>query len=562
MKFSDMEYIRPDKEKIIADIVRATERLASAGSFEEADAALMEYEDVAGELSSMCTIANIRHDIDTADSFYSDEVDYLDMAVPEIQEYMQGWNKQLCGTKYRAEFEEKYGRLLFTNLEIELKTFSPDIISDIQRENALVTEYDKLLASAQIEFDGGVYTLSQLGPFKSDCDDGKRKRAWQAEGGFYSSVRDKLDEIFDELVHVRDAMAKKMGYPDYTRLGYYRMNRNCYDSEDVDKFREAVKKYVVPVAEELYAKQAERTGRSLPLNYADASLKFREGNPKPVGTPEDILESGRKFYHELSPETGAFIDFMMENELFDVLSRKGKAGGGYCTDIPKYKSPFIFANFNGTSGDVEVITHEAGHAFAAYLARDVFPPELRSPTMEACEVHSMSMEFLAWPWEESFFGEDAGRFRLAHLADAITFIPYGTMVDEFQHIVYKNPGMTPNERCDVWKDLTGIYMPWLTLDREIPFYCDGRAWQRQIHIYQVPFYYIDYCLAQTMALQVWAVQQEDREKAWRTYMSYTSQAGRNTFTDAVKNCGLISPFEESALAKVCGAAERWLYENG
>jgi M3 family oligoendopeptidase len=304
--------------------------------------------------------------------------------------------------------------------------------------------------------------------------------------------------------------------------------------------------------------QAARLGKAYPMSFADNALDFRSGNPKPCGTPEDILAHGRKFYHELSQETAEFIDAMLDNELMDVLSRTGKAGGGYCTDLADYRVPFIFANFNGTSGDVETITHEAGHAFAAWMGRHIVPFQCMSPTIEACEVHSMSMEFFAWPWAEGFFGRDTQKFYFTHLSGALTFIPYGTMVDHFQHIVYEKPEMSPAQRHTVWKSLLADYMPWVKLDGEIPFYGEGQGWQRQHHIYEMPFYYIDYCLAQTMALQFWARILDDRETAWKTYMAYTAAAGTKTFTQLIEDAGLESPFGDECLRQVCAAAMRWL----
>lgn len=336
------------------------------------------------------------------------------------------------------------------------------------------------------------------------------------------------------------------------------MGRNCYTREDVERFRAAVVKYLVPVADSIYREQAQRLGKEYPLSFADAALEFRSGNPRPCGTTDEILAQGRKFYDELSPETSVFFRTMLEGELLDVRSTEGKAGGGYCTSIADYEVPFIFANFNGTQGDVEVITHEAGHAFAEYQNRHRIPMETIWPGMEGCEVHSMSMEFFAWPWAEGFFGKDTKKFQYSHLSGALTFIPYGTMVDHFQHIVYEKPNMTPAGRHEVWKQLLGIYMPWMRLDGEIPFYGEGEGWQRQHHIYSSPFYYIDYCLAQTVALQFWAMIRQDREDAWRHYMAYTEQGGSRVFTELLRNAGLESPFDEHCLRSVCEAANQWL----
>ena len=558
MKFSEMPYQRPDRDQLIAEISRAIERLEQASDFQAADAVFLDFEKLNAHADTMFTLANIRHDINTADPFYDAEVAYADEVMPQIGEYTQRWTLALMNSPFRGDFEDKYGKLLFRNAELELKSFSPEIIPELQRENALTTEYAKLIASAQIPFEGGIYTVSQMAPFKLDPDDSRRLAAWQAEAGFYKENQARLDEIYDELVHLRDTMGRRLGYDGYTELGYYRMTRNCYTKADIEKFRSAVVKYLVPVASEIYRRQAERLGKEYPMSFADNALEFRSGNARPAGAPEDILAHGKKFYHELSPETAEFIDEMYDHEMLDVLSRPGKAGGGYCTSVEEMKLPFIFANFNGTSHDVEVITHEAGHAFAAYTARNVVPMQYRWPTMEACEVHSMSMEFFAWPWADGFFGKDTRKFRYAHLSQALTFIPYGTMVDHFQHIVYEKPDLTPAQRHDVWRELLDIYMPWMKLDGEIPFYGEGQGWQRQLHIYQSPFYYIDYCLAQTMSLQFWARIMEDPKAAWETYMRYTRPAGSMTFLELIEQAGLKSPFGDSALAEVCARAKQWL----
>ena len=558
MKFSEMPYERPDLDAVKKQYSALTERLKAAGSYEEARSVFLEKEELDKHVQTLATLSHVRHSIDTRDAFYDAEAKFWNAAEPELQEYTQAWTRAMLDGAFRAQFAAQFGELMFVNAEIELKTFSPEIIPELQQENELAQEYEKLLASAQIPFEGGVYTISQMTPFKSDPDDARRLAAWKAEGQWYKDNQDKLDGIYDQLVHLRDTMGRKLGYEGYTTLGYYRMGRNCYTKEDVEQFRLAVQKYLVPVADGIYREQARRLGKQYPMSFADNALEFRSGNPRPVGTPEQILEQGRKFYNELSPETSAFFNMMMDNELLDVLSTEGKEGGGYCTSIPDYGVPFIFANFNGTQGDVEVVTHEAGHAFAAYINRDRIPMSTVWPSMEGCEVHSMSMEFMAWPWSEGFFGKDARKFHYSHLASALTFIPYGTMVDHFQHIVYEHPELTPAQRHAEWKRLLGIYMPWQKLDGEIPFYSEGEGWQRQHHIYSSPFYYIDYCLAQTVSLQIWALLQKDQKDAWAHYMAYARQGGSRTFTELLKNAGLESPFDEKCLCGVCETASKWL----
>ena len=559
MKFSEMPYQRPDPEAVKQQMTALTQRLEHAASYEEARQAFLDQQAASRSVETQATLASVRHSIDTRDAFYDAEEKFWNTFVPELEEYEQAWKAAMLASPFRKDFTAEFGDLMFLNTEIARKSFSPEIIPEMQQENELTQEYEKLLASAQVPFEGKVYTLSQLQPMKTDLDDARRLAAWKADAQWSMEHAEELDTLYDKLVHLRDTMGKKLGYEGYTTLGYYRMTRNCYTKEDVEKFRAAVQKYLVPVADKIYRKQAERLGKSYPLSFADAALEFRSGNPRPVGTPDDILAQGMKFYGELSPETKEFFRTMLDNELLDVLSTEGKRAGGYCTCLGDYEVPFIFANFNGTQHDVEVVTHEAGHAFASWVNRKRIPSSYIWPTMEACEVHSMSMEFFAWPWAEGFFGPDTRKFLYSHLAGALTFIPYGTMVDHFQHIVYEKPDMTPAERNAAWKELTAVYTPWLNMnDSDLPFYTEGRRWQRQTHIYVTPFYYIDYCLAQTVSLEFWAMIQKDPADAWKHYMAYAEQGGSRTFTELLRNAGLESPFDENCLRGVCAAAEKWL----
>lgn len=558
MKFSQIEYTRVDLEALKADVAALTERLRRAAGFAEAECAYLAMNELEGQaLHTMHTVAQIRRDIDTRDEFYDTEVQYYNRELPKVQPLKQVWTDALLRSPFRAKLEEKYGDVAFLNAELHNRTFRPELVEDLQKENELVSRYTKLIASAQIPFEGKLCTISQMEPYKLSTDDDTRRAAWRAEGKWYADQGKELDAIYDELVRLRDGMGRKLGHSGYTQLGYDRMKRNCYTERDVEQFRIAVQTYVVPLCKRIYMAQAERMGFAFPLSFADKDLAFRSGNPRPMGTRADILAAGTKFYSELSPETKEFWDLMVEREMMDVQSKPGKAMGGYCTGVYAAKMPFIFANFNGTAHDVKVITHEAGHAFAFYVNRDRVPREAMLPSLEGCEVHSMAMEFFAEPWSELFFGADADKFRYTHLAERLCFIPYGTMVDHFQHIVYEYPEFGSDERHMVWRELMGIYMPWVRPD-DIPFYGEGKAWQRQVHIYKMPFYYIDYCLAQTVALQFWARIQEDPRAAWQTYMDYTKLGGSMVFTDLLAEVGLESPFDPDCLRNIAEKAKAFL----
>ena len=557
MKFSQIPYTRVELAPTKAQAEALTAALTAATDYATAKAVFTQWQTLSSAITTASSLAMVRHTIDTNDDFYNGEKDYYDEASPIFQEMEQDFSKALLSSPYRAEFEQEFGVLFIKNAEIALGIFSPAIIADLQEENRVESEYVKLMASAQIDFQGQQLTLSQLTPYMQSQDRGTRLAAWAANGSFFDQHKEAWDSLYDKLTAIRTKIGRTLGHENFIPTGYDRMVRNSYTEADVDKFRQGVRDYIVPVAARLKQEQAQRIGVDYPMLYSDDPVLFAGGNAAPFGTPEEIMAHGQKMYHEMSAESGTFIDFMVQNELFDILSRKGKAGGGYCTTFPDYNCPFIFANFNGTAHDVEVITHEAGHAFAEYVARDIYPRENRNPTLESCEIHSMSMEFFAWPWCEGFFGKDTQKFYYQHLAGALTFLPYGTMVDHFQHEIYKNPDMTPAQRHKVWAELEKIYRPWIK-DSDTTFYREGRYWQRQHHIYEMPFYYIDYCLAQTVALQFWAAMQTDRTDAWKRYMHLLSQAGTMTFDQLVACADMASPFGGTALKDVADTALAWL----
>lgn len=560
MKFSEMPYSRPDMEALAAATTQTLEAMKAAPNAAGQIAAYDAYEKKMQTAGTMQQIAYIRHTINTKDEFYNAENDYMDEIGPKLQELTHRVNTALLESPYRAELERHYGALMFKNLEIAARSFSPAIVELMQEENKLVSEYQNLYASATVEFDGKTMPLPLLGPYKQDPDRAVRKAAYEADAKFFDSHREELDTLYDKLVKVRDAQAKKMGLPNYIPLGYDRMGRNCYTAKDVAAFRDQIAEDMVPIVAKVKEAQRRRIGVEK-LAFYDEPISFADGNAVPEGTPDEILAAGKKMYQELSPETAEFIDFMFENELFDVLSRDGKAPGGYCTEIADYKSPFIFSNFNATAGDVDVLTHEAGHAFEAYRAfKQELPSLLHSPTIEACECHSMSMEFLTAPWHHLFFGKQTDKYELGHCEDALVFIPYGCMVDEFQHKVYENPGMPPEQRNELWLSLEKKYRPWIDFDN-LPFYSRGGGWQRQLHIYEVPLYYIDYCMAQTVAFQFWNLSRENYAEAWKRYMTFVDKAGTATFAELVESAGLKVPYHAGCIKEIGESISRWLEEH-
>ena len=557
MKFSEMPYKRIDMEEVEKEYKSIIERTKNAKSGEEQFEIHREYYKFTADVQTSMELAMIRHDIDTTDEFYEKESDFYDEVGPIISQYENEYGKVLYDSPYRDYLESKIGKVTFKNIEIANKAFDEKIIPLMQEENVLSSRYSKLIATAKIPFEGEVYNLSLMKKFQTSPDRELRRKAWKAVSDYFLSVTDEIDEIYDKMVKNRTEQARQLGYENYVELGYYRMNRNCYDKEMVENFRKQVKEYFVPFANKLHEQRRQRIGVEK-LSYIDTDVYFTNGNPAPVGTPEEILAAGQKMYSELSPQTKEFFDFMMENELFDVLGRKTKRQGGYMTYIPNFKSPFIFANFNGTSGDVDVITHECGHAFQGYLLRDEEIREFADITMETAEIHSMSMEFFTDPWMKEFFGDREKDFLSMQLEDAIRFIPYGTMVDEFQHIVYETPELTPQERRREWSRLEKIYMPHLDYEED-PFFSKGGFWQKQQHIYNSPFYYIDYVLAQSCAFQYKVWMDEDYREAWKSYLALCRLSASKFYPEMLRECGLKVPFEDGYFEEIVEKLEKKLH---
>ena len=560
MKFSEMPYERPDIAAVQEQYAAILAEMDGAETAEQQCAAIDRFNTVSGRLNTMGTLAYIRHTVNTKDEFYDKENEFIDENMPLLQEAEQKLAQALLRSRFRPALEEKYGKLLFTNLEIAARSFKPEMVGLMQQENKLSSEYQKLYASAAVEFDGKKLPLPKLGPYQQSPDRAVRKAAFRASGDWFDAHREELDRLYDELVKNRTAQARLLGHDNYLALGYDRLGRNCYGPEQVAAFREQIARDLVPIAAKVKKAQEKRIGVDR-LMFWDDTFLFPDGNAVPQGTADDILAAGREMYHRLSPETAEFIDLMYDNELLDVLSKDGKAPGGYCTELYDYRAPFIFSNFNGTSGDVDVLTHEAGHAFVGYRAmKQGYIHQLLSPTMEACECHSMSMEFLTSPYHGLFFGDALHKYELAHCEESLTFIPYGCLVDEFQHRMYEEPELTPEQRNAVWLELEHKYRPWNDFTG-LPFYERGAGWQRQLHIYQYPLYYIDYCMAQTVAFQFWIASLRDREDAWRRYLAFADKGGTVSFEELVRAAGLRVPYEPGCIRKVGEAVAAWLEVN-
>lgn len=547
MKFKDFEYQHLEFEELKKEYQEYLTKLKACDNPESFMQVFKEINTFRGHISSMQTLCSIRHSINTADEFYDQENDYWDKHMP----LLQGLEVELATTVLKCPFRNeldipKTYDLLAQN---SMKCFAPSIIEDLQKENALVSKYDKLKASAKIEFKGKTYNLVSIGPIINSDDRKIREEAAHAFNKFYEDHEEEFDDIYDELVKVRDNMAKKLGYENYVPLGYARMNRFDYDEKMVENYRNQVIQEIVPITVELRKRQAKRIGVEK-LEVYDIEYKFKSGNPKPNGSLDELVKAAQRMYSQISSDTKEYFDMMVEDELFDLPTRDNKQLGGYCTGIFDYKAPFIFSNSNGTAGDVDTLTHEAGHAFQAYRTmRKVEIPDLCFPTMESAEIDSMSMEFFAHPYSSYFFGQDCEKYHFMHIADALLFLPYGCLVDHFQHEIYHNPNMSKSERKATWRRLEKVYKPDIDYDG-FDLLSRGGYWFRQGHIFQQPFYYIDYTLAQVCALQFFIRTLKGDKQAWNDYVKICEVGGTKTFLEIVKMANLKSPFEDGCLHQV------------
>lgn len=555
-KFCDFKYARPDSNTLEHDMRDLIARFSEGNSAEEQNTVMAEINAIRNSFESMIAIGRIRHDIDTADKFYDTENDALDKLDPVYEGLKSEFYAVLVCSRFREELEKKWGAQLFRLAELQMKTFSPEVLLDLQEENRLTSQYVKLKAGASIMFQGVEHNLSQMTPFTQSSDREIRSAAVSAVSNFYETNCDQFDDIYDTLVKLRHRIAQKLGYNNFTSLAYARLGRSDYDASMVANYRKQVLESIVPVSVSLRKRQAARLGLT-DLSFCDEGLNFLTGNATPKGDPEWIIQSGKAMYTEMSSETEQFFNYMLERNLTDLVTRKGKAGGGYCSYIPDENAPFIFSNFNGTSGDVDVLTHEAGHAFQAYCSRSFEVPEYYFPTLEACEIHSMSMEFFAWPWMSKFFEGDLEKYLFSHLAGAVLFIPYGVAVDEFQHWVYENPEVSPSERRTAWRRIEKKYLP-LREYGDNTFLDKGGFWFRQGHIFEDPFYYIDYTLAQVCAFEFWAKSRAGGDNAWIDYLKLCSLGGSLPFTELVKAAGLHNPFTDGTIGLTMKPVSDWL----
>ena len=547
MTFSQLPYHRPDLKDIINQTEWIQSQLMDSKDISKTVDIIRTFFKLQDQYETMAQLVYIRYSLNTADPFYETERNFFDEEGPNVTEAFQKVIQTIIDLEDRKSLEKAFGALFFKKYEQQLKTFDPSIKGHLVTENKLVTEYSKLIASARIEFDGQVLNLSKMAPYMQSLDRNVRHDAQHAVSSFFETKEEALDDIYEKLIKIRHEIALALGYKNFIQLGYDRLGRLDYDQQDVEVYRKQIEEDVVPYVKTLVQRQEKRLGLNAIKSY-DLGIKFLSGSAKPKGDKKTLLEAASQMYQEMDNTIHDFFEFMLDHELLDLDSKENKESGGYATLIPDYGYPFIFANFNGTAHDVDVLTHEAGHALQMYLSKDLIP-EYRHSTLEAAEIHSMSMEFLAWPWMALFFKEDTQKYYYQHLEGSISFLPYGALIDHFQHEVYRNPQLSKAERKIIFRTLEKRYLPYKDYDDDL-FLNKGTFWYRQIHVFSDPFYYIDYTLAQVVAFYFWHAYRVDKEAALKTYLSVCRVGGSMTFSSILESHQLPLPFKQGMIKQL------------
>ncbi len=547
-KFKQLVYIRPNVKEVKKEFKTLIKHFKKAESYDKAKQIYFLEQNLFENIATNYMIADVRSKINTSDEFYEEEIKFFNQELPKIMLMAKKGREAILKSKFKADFDKEFGKHFTDTIKASQRTMSFKVMLSLIKENNLKTAFTKKMASCKAVFKGEECNFYGILRYMQSLDREERKEAFNVFAKMYEEISPELDELYDKMLSVRVKMSKKLKFPNYIELAYLNRGRLDYGPKEIELFRNQVINHIVPVCKKLYQEQETALGVDK-LKYYDEEIMFADGNANPIGDKAYMLKAAQRMYRELSKETAEFFDFMLEYEMFDLETKPNKHLGGFCTVLPKFKAPFIFSNFNGTSADVDVLTHEAGHAFEAYTSMREQPLfEYAFSTSEISEIHSMAMEHFTYPWMEDFFGENVNKYRYSHMAKSLMVIPYMCCVDEFQHEVYKTSKMTAKERRNLWRGLEKKYMPWRDYDGN-KFFEEGGFWMQKQHIFLYPFYYIDYALAQICVFELYGRMKEDKDAAWQDYYNLCKAGGSKGYFELLGLANLRSPFEEGTVQK-------------
>ncbi len=492
-------------------------------------------------------------------------LDFVSNVRPKLSEFSDSLNRRIVNHPSVDDLPERYD-LMLRGMRNDVEIFRKENIPLGVRQTELVTEAQSINGAMTVEFDGEEMTFPQMSKFLEANERAQRHAAWTAMAERRMEDNERLSEIFDELISIRHQIALNAGFETYTQYMFRAMHRFDYTIEDCLEFHNSVESVCIPILEEINKKRCEGLGiselRPWDVNEKGGSGPDIHGNDplRPFETVDEMVEKLSEMFNEISEDLGGKFDRLVEMDTLDLDTRKGKAPGGYQYYLEKSRVPFIFMNAAGLQGDLETMIHEAGHAFHSLYCGHLELIDERDYPIEFAEVASMSMELLTQPWWGKFYDseEDAARARRTHLEGVVFLLPWIATIDSFQHWIYANPGHSREERAEVWlsiRDKFGSAMDWTghTDFREV-------SWQQQGHLFGVPFYYIEYGIAQLGSLQLWKTQMSDPQKALDDYANAMSLGNTKTLPDLFGAADLKLGFNEEHFLSLLGIVESALSE--
>jgi oligoendopeptidase F len=486
-------------------------------------------------------------------------LDFVENVQPRLKEFGFRLDKKIAESPFAGKLDQDRYGVMLRALRADVEIFRDENIPLQTEDTKLGQRFSELSGAMTVQFRGEEKTLPQMAKFLQETDRATREEAWRLICERRYADHDRLDDIFDEMIQVRHQIARNAGFENYRDYIFKAKHRFDYTPADCEAFHLAAETVCVPVMREANRHRAEALGVD-PLRPWDLGVDVRGRPPlQPFENAEQLIDGTSTLFHAMNPDLGNLFDRMREGDSLDLESRKGKAPGGYQYHRDRSRQPFIFMNAAGLHRDLETMVHEAGHAFHAMLSENDPLLHYRHSPIEFAEVASMGMELLAQPYLDRFYTpEDADRARREHLEDLARMLPWTATIDAFQHWIYTNPTHSREERAAQWNDLErrfGSEVSWEGLEK----YRDT-GWQRQLHLFEVPFYYIEYGIAQLGALQLWQIARRDEAKAIEHYRAALTLGGSRPLPDLFNAAGLRFDFSpatmKSLMDDVAGELQR------
>lgn len=547
LSFSQVEYERPDGQGVLDLIDKAKEQAENDILPFGMIWTLRKIGDATQEFYSMMTIAQIRNYLDVNDTFYSEEMEYLDTFDARIQNSYNQMFSSIENSRFSSIQNMIFGESGAEDLQMSSQASSEEILSLQEQEKKLVAEYYYEYAQATVSTPEGEVLFSSL--------DSEGQSAYYNQ--FIQKYNQQFGELYLELVSLREQMAQALGYDSYTQVADLDMLRNSYTREDIKTFREDIKQTIAPVyrsyLEDFYRRAENR-------DQPGYVYLLGEQSPVPQGSWQETLDQFEQLYQQMSEQTGECYSYLLSHEFIDAEPSQTKANVTFSTLIYSLNTPFLFANMNGSAEDVFSISHEFGHCFAMWQQLKLGSQQ-EGRSMDVSEIHSQAMQMLTLPYYEIFYGEDAGTARKYDVYTMVAGILTAAMNDEFQEKIYENPQMSVQELNELYKELAMEY----GLVVESPYFdmeSFSMGWFTTNQYFDTPFYAIDYALSGCVAMEFLQMGLEDYTKALETYLSLVQQNSDYDFMTVLEETGLSSPFETEQMEALAQTMEDFLQGDG